>query len=79
MTSASKLRASGALTAELFRRLPIIHPKLFSVSHNEGRRRAMVNAGIQIQNVRRAKRLTVMIEQDRNTVLRGRMFRGQLE
>jgi len=75
----SQLRPSGPLTAELFRRLPIIQPKLFSVSHNEGRCRAMVNAGIQIHNVRRAKRLTMMIEQDRNTVLRGGMFRGQLE
>jgi hypothetical protein len=75
----SELRPSGPLTTEFFRRLPIIHPKLFSVSHDEGSCRAMDNAGIQIQNVRRAKRLTMMIEQDRNTVLRGGMFRGQLE
>ena len=75
----SQLRASGPLTAELFRRLALNLAKLFSVFHDEGRRRAMADAGIQIQNVRRAERLPVMIEQDRNPVLRGRMFRGQLE
>ena len=77
--SRSQLRASGPLTAELFRRLSVIRAKLGSVSHHEGRRRAMTDAGIQAHHVRRAERLPVMIEQDRNTVVRGWIVGGQLE
>ena len=75
----SQLRASGPLTAELFRRLALSLAKLVSVSHHEGRRRAMADVEIQTQNVRRAERLTMMIEQDRNTLVRGRIVSGQPE
>ena len=77
--SRSQLRASGPLTAELFRRLPVIRAKLGSVSHDEGRRRTMTDAGIQAHHIRRAERLPVMIKQDRNTVVRGGIVSGQLE